>query len=110
MKGVLTQRQREVLLFIAAYNQRQQSMPTRAQIAAHFSMRSANAAEEHCRALVRRGLMEIVAGAARGLRFTEEGRKVAGLPESSPVRPNNMVALPVCDFPRWLQAEPRGVA
>jgi len=45
----LTQRQREILELIASQVREQGAPPTRAEIAAHFGFKSANAAEEHLR-------------------------------------------------------------
>ena len=64
----LTQRQREVFEFIVAHQQQEGMPPTRADIAKHFGFRSLNAAEEHLRALARKGVLDIAAGTARGLR------------------------------------------
>ncbi len=62
--------------------------PTRAEIAQRLGFRSPNAAEEHLKALARKGAIEIVSGASRGIRLlTEEeqglpliGRVAAGEP------------------------------
>lgn len=43
--------------------------PTRAEIARELGFRSANAAEEHLKALARKGVLEIVPGASRGIRL-----------------------------------------
>ena len=62
--------------------------PTRAEIAAELGFKSPNAAEEHLKALARKGAIEIMPGASRGLRIIEEqqpglpivGRVAAGEP------------------------------
>jgi len=64
----LTERQREVFDFVVAHQQQEGMPPTRADIARHFGFRSPNAAEEHLRALARKGVLDIAAGTARGLR------------------------------------------
>ena len=46
--------------------------PTRAEIARDLGFRSPNAAEEHLKALARKGAIEIVAGASRGSRLFAE--------------------------------------
>src|SRR5690606_40174078 len=46
--------------------------PTRAEIARAFGFRSPNAAEEHLRALERKGMIEIVAGTSRGIRLAAQ--------------------------------------
>ena len=63
----LTSRQQEVLSFLRAHQQRHGAPPTRAEIATHFGFRSANAAEEHLRALARKGAIALKEGAARGI-------------------------------------------
>ncbi len=45
--------------------------PTRAEIASTLGFKSANAAEEHLRALARKGAIEMVKGASRGIRLPE---------------------------------------
>lgn len=60
--------------------------PTRAEIARTLGFRSANAAEDHLRALARKGMIELLPGAARGIRITDPpglpvvGRVAAGSP------------------------------
>ncbi len=62
--------------------------PTRAEIAQRLGFRSPNAAEEHLKALARKGVIEIVSGASRGIRLLQEeeeglplvGRVAAGEP------------------------------
>ena len=46
--------------------------PTRAEISATFGFRSPNAAEEHLRALERKGAIEISSGTARGIHLAEQ--------------------------------------
>ncbi|WP_026294501.1 transcriptional repressor LexA [Salinimonas chungwhensis] len=66
----LTPRQTEVLELIKT-NMRETGMPpTRAEIASRLGFRSANAAEEHLKALARKGVIEILAGTSRGIRLT----------------------------------------
>lgn len=66
----LTPRQTEVLELIKA-NMRETGMPpTRAEIASRLGFRSANAAEEHLKALARKGVIEILPGTSRGIRLT----------------------------------------
>ena len=85
MEG-LTQRQAEVLQLIRDFVQTTGFPPTRADIARQFGFRSANAAEEHLRALARKGYIERLPGASRGIRLTEGaglpivGRVAAGSP------------------------------
>jgi repressor LexA len=48
--------------------------PTRAEMARELGFRSANAAEEHLRALKRKGVIELLPGTSRGIRLLETGR------------------------------------
>ncbi|MBD1576456.1 MULTISPECIES: transcriptional repressor LexA [Vibrio] len=45
--------------------------PTRAEIARELGFRSANAAEEHLKALARKNVIEIIPGASRGIRIIQ---------------------------------------
>ncbi|MFO0041174.1 MAG: transcriptional repressor LexA [Pseudomonadota bacterium] len=63
----LTPRQREILALIEREVAARGYPPTRAEIAQAFGFRSANAAEEHLRALARKGAIALEAG-HRGIR------------------------------------------
>lgn len=84
----LTARQQQVLDLIKDYIDDTGYPPTRADIAKELGFKSANAAEEHLRALARKGVIEIVPGASRGIRLPENshpgipivGRVAAGSP------------------------------
>lgn len=67
-KDELTPRQRQILDFIVERTRASGAPPTRAEIAAAFGFRSANAAEEHLRALTRKGAIEMAPGRSRGIR------------------------------------------
>ena len=67
----LTQRQQQVLDIVREYIDRTGYPPTRADIAQTLGFKSANAAEEHLKALARKGAIEIIAGASRGIRLPE---------------------------------------
>jgi len=54
--------------------------PTRAEIADHMGFRSANAAEDHLRALARKGAISLKPGTSRGIRVLGTGREPGGLP------------------------------
>lgn len=80
MASNLTDRQREILDLIARHIQTTGVPPTRAEIARTLGFRSANAAEEHLRALARHGVIELTRGRSRGIRLlTAEGGRGAGL-------------------------------
>jgi len=82
----LTPRQAEILQLIRDAIEAAGYPPTRAEIARQLGFRSANAAEDHLRALERKGMITIEAGAARGIRLREGlgipliGRVAAGQP------------------------------
>jgi repressor LexA len=68
----LTSRQSEILDFIRDIVKRTGMPPTRAEISTQFGFRSPNAAEEHLRALARKGAIEISSGTARGIHLAEQ--------------------------------------
>jgi repressor LexA len=82
----LTPRQAEILELIRTHLEETGFPPTRAEIAVHFGFHSPNAAEAHLRALQRKGAIEILPGASRGLRILGTsgipvvGRVAAGSP------------------------------
>lgn len=82
----LTARQTEVLALIKDHIADIGYPPTRADIARQLGFRSANAAEEHLKALHRKGRIQMIPGTSRGIRLTEElglpvvGRVAAGSP------------------------------
>lgn len=79
----LTPRQTEILELIRATIDITGMPPTRAEIARKLGFRSANAAEEHLKALARKGVIEILPGTSRGIRLVEDEAAVAeqlGLP------------------------------
>ena len=67
----LTQRQSEILQLIKDFISETGMPPTRADIAKHFGFRSPNAAEDHLRALERKGAIEITPGSSRGIRVAD---------------------------------------
>ncbi|QTG89582.1 repressor LexA [Vibrio furnissii] len=80
----LTPRQQEVFDLIRSKIDETGMPPTRAEIARELGFRSANAAEEHLKALARKQVIEIVPGASRGIRILVEAANDnaddAGLP------------------------------
>lgn len=69
MATKLTERQQQILDLIRAEITRTGFPPTRAEIARALGFRSANAAEDHLKALARKGAIELTAGASRGIRL-----------------------------------------
>ena len=82
----LTPRQAEILKLIAQYTEKSGFPPTRNEICEAMGFKSPNAAEEHLKALARKGAIEMIPGASRGIRLTQEpgvpviGRVAAGAP------------------------------
>ncbi len=64
----LTARQQQVFELLKAKIEETGMPPTRAEIAKELGFRSANAAEEHLKALARKQVIEIIPGASRGIR------------------------------------------
>jgi repressor LexA len=64
----LTDRQAEILRLIRELTEVSGYPPTRAEIAERMGFRSVNAAEQHLRALEKKGAIDIEAGASRGIR------------------------------------------
>ncbi|MCE2425602.1 MAG: transcriptional repressor LexA [Pseudomonadales bacterium] len=78
MKG-LTARQAEVLDLVRSHINETGYPPTRADIARELGFKSPNAAEEHLKALARKGALEVVPGTSRGIRLpADEGLPVVG--------------------------------
>ena len=82
----LTARQAQVLKLIEEYTEHSGYPPTRSEICEAMGFKSPNAAEEHLRALARKGVIEMIPGASRGIRLKQEpgvpiiGRVAAGSP------------------------------
>ena len=72
----LTPRQQQILDWIRQHMEQEGVPPTRAELCAAMGFRSPNAAEDHLRALARKGAIELVAGSSRGIRLADHG----GLP------------------------------
>ena len=100
----LTQRQEQVLAVIRRYIDDTGYPPTRADIARELGFKSANAAEEHLKALARKGAIEMVAGASRGIRLPESegipvvGRVAAGNPILAQEHIEDHCAMPASFF------------
>ncbi|MCG8370367.1 MAG: transcriptional repressor LexA [Proteobacteria bacterium] len=76
----LTPRQKQILEMIQEFIAESGMPPTRAEIAAELGFKSANAAEEHLRALQRKGVLELLPGASRGIQLKDSLRDQMGLP------------------------------
>src|SRR5580765_4098784 len=82
----LTDRQSEILKLIRELTEVSGYPPTRAEIAEKMGFRSVNAAEQHLRALEKKGAIDIEAGASRGIRMRDA--KPSG-------KPGRLLDLPV---------------
>jgi repressor LexA len=96
----LTQRQQQVLDLIRTHIDETGYPPTRADIARELGFKSANAAEEHLKALARKGAIEMVAGASRGIRLPQD----PGIPVIGQVAAGNPILAQehieeYCDMP-----------
>ena len=67
----LTDRQAEILKLIRELMEVSGYPPTRAEIAERMGFKSVNAAEQHLRALEKKGAIEIAEGASRGIRVLD---------------------------------------
>lgn len=84
----LTARQQEIFLWIRQYMTTKGMPPTRAELCQAMGFRSPNAAEDHLKALARKGVIHLLPGASRGIRLLQEeepgiplvGRVAAGQP------------------------------
>jgi repressor LexA len=76
----LTARQTQILRLIQRFISETGMPPTRAEIAHELGFRSANAAEEHLRALQRKGVIALMPGTSRGIQLKDTIREQLGLP------------------------------
>lgn len=93
----LTARQQEILDLIRHTITHTGAPPTRAEIATMLGFKSANAAEEHLKALARKGVIELVSGTSRGIRLkgsTRASRSALDL-HSLPLPGLAQLALPL---------------
>ncbi len=74
----LTDRQKEILNLIKSFIGDYGFPPTRAEISKELGFKSANAAEQHLRAIEKKGYIKILSGASRGIVLSKEEEK--GIP------------------------------
>ena len=96
----LTPRQQDVLSLVRQYIEDTGYPPTRADIARELGFKSPNAAEEHLKALARKGAIEMIPGASRGIRLPG----AAGIPIVGNVAAGNPILAvehieDYCDMP-----------
>lgn len=108
----LTPRQQQILSLIQEVIRERHLPPTRAEIAKALGFRSANAAEEHLRALERKGVIELLPGTSRGIRLKDALREQMGLPlvgrvaAGAPILAEEHIETRYQIDPRFFQAEP----
>ena len=76
----LTARQQEILDLIRRYLAEQGMPPTRAEIANELGFSSANAAEQHLKALARKGYIDVIGGRNRNIQLREPAQNALSLP------------------------------
>lgn len=76
----LTPRQSQILNMVQEFIADSGMPPTRAEIARELGFKSANAAEDHLRALQRKGVLDLIPGASRGIQLKDSLRDQLGLP------------------------------
>jgi len=76
----LTNRQNDVFNCIKEHIEETGYPPTRADIARKLGFKSTNAAEEHLKALAKKGAIEIIPGTSRGIRIPNIEQQELGLP------------------------------
>ena len=70
----LTKRQQEIFDFILDRMTTNGAPPTRVEIAEHFGFKSPNAAEDHLKALDKKGHIQLISGTSRGIYIAEAAR------------------------------------
>lgn len=80
----LTPRQQEIFDFIVDRVATNSAPPTRVEIAEFFGFKSPNAAEDHLKALQKKGHIELRSGTSRGIFITEAARLSSQLDNSEP--------------------------
>src|SRR5579859_2731364 len=76
----LTHRQTQILNLVQRFITETGMPPTRAEIARELGFKSANAAEEHLRALERKGVIALKRSTSRGIQLKNTLRELTGLP------------------------------
>ena len=98
----LTSRQEEILGYIKDYLHNTGYPPTRSEIAQEMGFKSPNAAEEHLRALARKGAIEMLPGTSRGIKLPineQLGLPIIGqVAAGSPILAEESIA-DYCDIP-----------
>ncbi|UHD14836.1 transcriptional repressor LexA [Thiocapsa bogorovii] len=105
MSNDLTLRQQQILELIRSHIRETGVPPTRAEIARTFGFRSANAAEDHLRALARHGAIELTRGRSRGIRLVDQAAREVELPIIGRVAAGSPI-LAAAHIEDWCQVNP----
>ncbi|MDY0309018.1 MAG: transcriptional repressor LexA [Castellaniella sp.] len=97
----LTARQSQILDLIRQAIQQTGRPPTRAEIARQLGFRSANAAEDHLRALERKGYIRLSAATSRGIQLTDQAQASAAT-DGAATRTGQPVATMLPGAPTWI--------
>jgi len=81
----LTARQQQILDMVKTAIAEKGAPPTRQEIAQALGFKSPNAAEEHLRALARKGAIELLTGTSRGIRLPGDGLQQLHSAQGAPV-------------------------
>lgn len=85
MRKHLTARQQEIFDFVKQHIETTGMPPTRVEIAREIGFKSPNAAEEHLKALARKGYIEMLSGTSRGIRILVNSEEAANDEEGLPL-------------------------
>jgi len=91
MTDKLTRRQAQILELIRKRIARDGMPPTRLEICEALGFRSPNAAEDHLRALARKGAIELLSGSSRGIRVLMDEEGGQGIPVVGRVAAGNPI-------------------
>ncbi|MFV0284378.1 MAG: transcriptional repressor LexA [Castellaniella sp.] len=96
----LTVRQSQILDLIGQAIRQTGRPPTRAEIARELGFRSANAAEDHLRALERKGYIRLSAATSRGIQLIHPDQPPVNgaTPTQTPARPDRSATSPQAGF------------
>ena len=83
--NAITPAQKSVLDYVQSFQLANGFPPSRSEIANHFNWSSANAAQEHLRALQAKGVIRLIQGQSRGIRVLNETETLS-LPKRTPLQ------------------------
>lgn len=91
----LTARQQEIFDFVRQHIETTGMPPTRVEIAREIGFKSPNAAEEHLKALAKKGYIEILSGTSRGIRILVNNNEAANEEEGLPLVGKVAAGIPI---------------